>query len=405
MALFYIKGIAKDGVNFEDTREAKDKFSLYQEIKKEGGVIVSVRPVGDSWYSALWLRVSSFGSIKTHDKIIFARNLSAMLKAGLAISRALSIMERQAGSRKLKKVLNVLIGDINKGTTLSESMKKFPQIFSQLFVSMVRSGEESGKMAGALSIVADQMDKSYLLTKKIRGAMIYPGIILTLMIAIGVLMLVFIVPTLTATFNDLNVDLPLATKMIIYMSDFLRDNAILSLSIMGAIGASIVIASKTAVFNRIMDYVLLRIPLIKTIVREMNSARTARTLSSLLVSGVDMVVALGITKDVLQNSYYKEALAKAEVVVQKGDSLSVIFQEYKNIYPIFVGEMISVGEETGNMAEMLSNIAVFYEEEVDQRTKDMSTIIEPFLMIFIGIAVGFFALSMLSPMYSLADKI
>ncbi|MBX4210885.1 type II secretion system F family protein [Candidatus Parcubacteria bacterium] len=157
--------------------------------------------------------------------------------------------------------------------------------------------------------------------------------------------------------------------------------------------------------KRAFDYIILRVPLIGILVKEINSARTTRTLASLLSAGVDYVIAVTITREVLQNSYYKEVLAKAEIVIQKGDPISKVFLEREDLYPTFVGEMASVGEETGKLGEMLLGVAVFYEDEVDQKTKDMSTIIEPFLMVFIGIVVGFFAISILAPTYSLVDKI
>jgi type II secretory pathway component PulF len=146
-------------------------------------------------------------------------------------------------------------------------------------------------------------------------------------------------------------------------------------------------------------------PIIGEIVKEVNAARTARTLSSLITSGVDIVVALAVTGEVLQNSYYKNILKKTEVAIQKGDPISKIFSDNSDLYPLFVGEMVSVGEETGKIGEMLLGVADFYEEEVDQKTKDMSAIIEPFIMIIIGVAVGAFAISMLAPTYSLVDAI
>jgi type IV pilus assembly protein PilC len=225
------------------------------------------------------------------------------------------------------------------------------------------------------------------------------------MIILGVLLLVYMVPTLTATFKGLNVELPLPTRIIVAMSDFLRDNALVLLVGVFAIVSSTVYFFKTPKGSRVKDYLVLHLPLITPIVREVNSARTTRTLSSLVSSGVDILVAIGVTRDVIQNSYYKEILAKAGDVIQKGGSISSILSENTKLYPVFVGEMAAVGEETGQLSPMLENIAVFYEAEVDQRTKDLSTVIEPILMVFIGIAVGVFAIAMLMPTYSLVDVI
>jgi type IV pilus assembly protein PilC len=266
---------------------------------------------------------------------------------------------------------------------------------------MVRAGEESGSLAESLAIVGQQMEKTYVLKKKVKGAFIYPAIIVTVMIMIGVAMMVFVVPTLTATFEEMEVELPLTTQIVIGTSNVMKDSPL-----MVALGA-LIIASLAYLFFRskkgkeFFDWIFLKIPVIKNITKEVNAARTTRTLSSLLQSGVDMVIALQITKGVIGNHYYKDVIGEAEDVVQKGENLSHVFEKYDKYYPSFVSEMTSVGEETGKLSDMLQNVAVYYEREVEQKTKDLSTIIEPVLMVIVGIAVGFFAISMLTPMYSL----
>ena len=218
-------------------------------------------------------------------------------------------------------------------------------------------------------------------------------------------MMVYMVPTLTATFISLGVELPISTKIIIAISNFLKDYLVFV--IIGTISLIIgsIFAFRTKQGILFADTFLLHMPIVGQIVKQINSARTARTLSSLLSAGVDIVVAIDVTKNVIQNIYYKEILEKIQITIQKGDQISKVFLENEKFYPLFVGEMVAVGEETGKIGEMLLGVANFYEDEVDQKTKDMSSVIEPFLMIFIGLAVGFFALSMLSPMYSLADSI
>ena len=284
-------------------------------------------------------------------------------------------------------------------------MKNFPDVFSPLFISMVSAGEQGGNLAESLKIVSQQMESSYLLRKKIKSAMVYPIIVLSTMFIIGILMLVFIVPTLTATFKELNVALPISTQVIIFISDFLRNHYLISLIIFVVISMGGYIIKKTKFGKRFFDYIALHIPLISPIVKEINSARTARTLASLLSSGVELIESVQITGMVLQNSYYKEVLEEAEKEVQKGIPLSALFIKKENLYPIFVGEMMGVGEETGAFSDILLQVALFYEDEVERKTKDMSTIVEPFLMIVIGLAVGFFAVSMISPTYTVMNNI
>ena len=403
MSTFNYKVIDKEGKNTEGVMNAKDKFELYHLLKKDGNTIISVHEEKASLSS--FFKISIGGSVKAHDKIIFARNLGQMLSAGLSITRGLSIMERQAKPGKLRDILKSLNESLSKGVTLSDAMKNYPKVFTSLFVSMVRAGEESGNLALALTNVGNQMEKSYQLTKKIKGAMMYPAVILTLMVIIGVLMMVYMVPTLTATFKGLGIQLPLTTRIIIYVSDFLKSYFLFV--ILGTIVAVImfILGLRTKKGQRILDTTLLHLPVVNEIVKQLNSARTARTLASLLSSGVEIVVAIDATKDVVQNSYYKEVLEKVAVAIQKGEQISTVFIANEKLYPLFVGEMVSVGEETGKIGDMLLGVAEFYENEVDQQTKDMSSIIEPVLMIFMGVAVGFFAISMLGPTYSLADAL
>ncbi len=404
MPLFHYKTLDKEGKPVEGTAEAKDKFALYHSIKQDGNTVIFTEEVKEKKSFSATNLLSFLGGVKTHDKIIFAQNLAKMLEAGLSQTRALSIMERQARGT-LKTVLAGLGAGLSKGNTLGDSMKNYPNVFSALFISMVKAGEESGNLSSALQNVGLQMEKSYQLNRKIRGALMYPIIILSLMVVIGVLMMIYMVPTLTATFSGLGVALPLPTRIIIGISNFLINYFIFVILGFVVLVSLFVFAMRTARGKRSLDFVLLRIPIIAPMVKQINSARTTRTLSSLITSGVDIVVATGVTKDVLQNSYYKEVLDEVQATIQKGTAISSVFSAHQNLYPILVSEMIAVGEETGKIGEMLMNVALFYEEEIDQKTKDMSSVIEPFLMIFIGVAVGLFAISIISPIYSLGDSI
>lgn len=402
--LFHYKILNKEGKVIEGQMEAKDKFALYHTIKQDGSTVVSASEVKEKKGIQIPFLSSLLEGVKTRDKITFAKNLSKMIGAGLPITRALSILERQSKGQ-FKKVLNGLNDSLNKGDTLSDAMKNYPTVFSTLFVSMVRAGEESGNLSTSLQNVGMQMEKTYQLTKKVRGALMYPAVIISLMIVIGVLMMVYMVPTLTATFVGLGIKLPLSTRIIIAISNFLKDYFVFVILGTFIMAFLTVFAYRTKRGQRVADYIFIKMPIIGSMVKQVNSARTARTLSSLLSSGVDIVLAIGVTRDVIQNSYYKEVLEKIQNVIQKGEPISNVFSANANLYPIFVSEMVSVGEETGKIGEMLLNVAVYYEDEVDQKTKDISSIIEPVLMIFIGVGVGIFALSMLGPTYSLADAL
>jgi len=385
--------------------EATDKFSLAAQFKNEGKIVISLSEFKQKDYLKLEVLNEMLSRIKLQDKIIFARNLSTMINAGLSLSRALGVLERQSTNLKFKKVLQSLTYNISKGKSLSDGMKEFPKVFPPLFVSMVGAGEESGNLADSLLIVGNQLEKTYLLKKKIKGAMIYPAIVISAMIIIAILMFIFVVPTLSETFKSMNVELPMSTTIIIGISEFLANHGILALLIAVIVVTVLVILIRTPKGKRYGELTLLHLPIFSKLVKESNSARTARTLSSLLSAGVDVVEAISITKSVVQNSFYKDVLTAAGENVQKGIALSAIFMENSNLYPVLVGEMIEVGEETGKLSDMLLRVAEFYENEVDTATRDLSTIIEPILMVVIGAGVGFFAVSMITPMYSIMSGI
>lgn len=395
------------GETYERTIEAPDRFSVYTQIRKEGGVVIEVKEKDtSSAFGRLFANINgSIGTVRESEKIMFARNLSTMLKAGLPLSRALQALERQTKNAKFKQVLSSLNGDITKGLGLHEAMEKFPGVFSSLFVSMVKAGDESGRLVESLQVVARQMERSYNLKKKVRGALIYPTIVVLAMIGIGILMLIYVVPTLTQTFEELGVDLPRSTQLVIAVSKFMSSNTLLFLGALFASAAAIISGFRTKQGKRLFEYIILHIPIISNLVKEVNSARTTRTLSSLLASGVEIVRAITITRDVVQNSYFKDVLKQAEDSVQQGGQLAEVFAQNEHLYPIMVSEMVTVGGETGKLTDMLEQIADFYENEVEQQTKDLSTVIEPFLMLFIGAVVGFFAVSMISPIYSISNAI
>jgi type IV pilus assembly protein PilC len=404
MPTFNYKAKTMEGRLTEGSLEAKDKTDLVQTMRVKGLTVIFAKEETGSKFSmeALNLLVVR---VKLREKIVFTRNLSAMISSGIALSRALEILGKQTENLKLKKVIQSLESSIEEGDTFSSALKKHPNVFSSLFVAMVHAGEESGKLVESLTVIGQQLEQGYALRKKVKSAMMYPSIVFFAMIVIAIIMFIYVVPTLTGTFKEFNMELPMTTKIIMMISDFLVANTVLALSLMVGAVVSIVLGLRTKIGKRFSDFTALHFPVLSPIVKQYNAAQTARTLSSLFSSGVTVVDALEITEEVMQNSYYKEVLVKAKDVIQKGVPLSSVFMENQNIYPMLVGEMMQVGEETGKLSEMLEKIAIFFEEEVSTVTKDLSTVIEPLLMLFIASGVGFFAIAMISPMYKLTASI
>jgi len=396
--------VRKEGMPDEERIvEAPSRFVLYEHIQKEGGTVVELDEVSRRFELPSWLSITIGSGVKRAEMIQMTKNLSTMLAAGLSISRALSVIERQTGDKRLKAIASGLSDSVKKGSSFHEALALYPKVFPGIFVAMTRSGEESGSLADALSIVGLQMERSEELVRKIKGAMIYPAIVVSAIIIVGVLMLIYVVPTLTKTFTELGVQVPLATRIIVALSDFMVAHTVLVLGMLIAltIGGAGFIRSKPG--SAFTIACALRLPVIGELVRETHTARAARTLSSLLSSGVPVLDALAITKEVVHARAFAKVIEEAEVRVKKGETLSSSFAEHAKLYPILMSEMVAVGEETGKVAEMLKQVAEFYEGDVAEKTRDLSAVIEPMLILVIGACVGVFAVSMIAPIYSLSS--
>ena len=406
MPRFTYHGEDSSGKKITNTVEAEDRFGVYAVARNQGHTVASVEENKGFDYKK-FLNVEKLNymmsRVKSDELTMTTRNVGSMLKAGLTISRALSVVERQSTNPRLKGVLKRIVERINQGDQFNETLKQFPEVFNDLYIAMVRAGEESGSLADSLQTLAIQMERSNTLMKKIKGAMIYPIIVMTVMVVIGILMMIYVMPQITGVFKGMQMDLPATTEFLIKTSDFMVNYTVFVL--LGLVGGIVgfIYFLKTKIGKIVMSWIIPKLPIIGKLAKETNSARTARTLASLLASGVDVLQSIEITEEVLQNVFYKQILRDAAERVEKGTALSEVFIERTDLYPILVGEMIMVGEETGQIAGMLGELAIFYETEVERKTKDLSTIIEPLLMVVIGASVGFLALALIAPIYSISD--
>lgn len=396
--------IHKEGAA-DETRviEAPTRFAVYDLVQKEGGTVSALVDVSGGFQVPKWLLISFGTGIKHSEISRVAKNLATMLTAGLSLSRALSVTERQSSNKRLKAIAEGLSAAIKKGAAFHEALAAYPKVFSDLFVAMAKAGEESGSLADALSTVGTQMERADELVRKVRGAMIYPSIVISAVCIVGILMLIYVVPTLTSTFTELKVQVPLATRVIVALSNFLVSHIVLVLGILLiVVGGGVAFVRSKRGRNSVL-WCALHLPVIGELVKETYAARTARTLASLLASGVPVLEALGITKEVVSVPLFARVIEEAETRVKKGEPLSSTFVEHTKLYPILMGDMLAVGEETGNVTDMLKQVAEYYEGDVAEKTKDLSTIIEPILMLVIGAGVGVFAVAMIAPIYSLSS--
>ncbi len=406
--LFTYKVQKADGTVYEGSREALDKFALARGVRSEGETLISAEPAegkGGDLLLRLKALLPFLSRVSLHDKVVFIRNLGGMLGAGLTLSRSLAVLLRQTQSEKLKEIITDLSAKIASGGSLSQAFLLHPRVFPSVVIATVQAGEEGGNLARSLLSVSEQLSRSFALQRKVRGALIYPAVVIAVMCAVGLVMFVYIVPQLVLAFKDFNVQLPLSTRMIIAVSDIVQNHLVIGLGVGAALIALCVAGLRNPRVKQVIDRVVLRLPVISVLLKEANAARMAQTLSSLLSSGVEVVRALDITEQVLPDGEYRVVLREAREAIQHGEPMSGVFRSHDELFPPFLCEMMAVGEESGKLAGMLKEAEVFFESEVEQRTKNLSALIEPALMVVVGVAVGFFAVAMISPAYSLMSSI
>lgn len=342
-------------------------------------------------------------SISRKELALGTRHLALMVRSGVQITRALEILASQASPR-LKNIFLDVADHIRRGETFADSLARHPQ-FPRLYVALVRSAEIVGNLEETLQLLSIQLEREVELRSRVRNALMYPAVIISAMVGVGILMMILVVPKLAETFRELNVELPLSTQFVIGVATLLRDWWFL----LPLAGGVLFFGMRTALRSERVRFWLswgaLRMPLLKVLTTQVQIATFARTLASLLQGGVSMLDALHIVRGTLQNTIYRNSLVVIKNRVEKGDALSKAMHGFETLYPPLIQQMVVVGEESGSLIEVLKHVADFFEAEVADITKTLATLIEPVLMIFIGVAVGFFAISMLQPMYDLLNAI
>ena len=398
--LYRYTAVDRAGVIQKGERAAEDEKSLAKDLRAEGLLLTASRTRSSPLDWLIAIANQSVGGVALFDRMIFARNLAVMIGAGLPMTRALEALEEQTRKKNFSAIIKKVRESIMSGVTFSQSLAPYRDVFGDFFIHMVEAGEVSGKLEQSLKLLSRQMKRDHDLRAKVRGAMMYPVIVLIALMGIGVLMLMYVVPTLTQTFKDLGIKLPPTTKFIIGASTFLVNYAFYSLIGLAVFVYLLYLLFRSQAGRTFFGRVFLRVPVFGGLIRKMNIARMARTMASLIAAGLSITKALDITGRVLGNSKYRQSLATAVEGIEKGRPFSAILRESPGLYPPLVVEMVSVGEETGTLSRMLLRIALFYEEDVNNTTKNLSSIIEPLMMIVIGAIVGFFAISMIQPLYS-----
>ena len=413
---FYTARHTKTGKETEGSKEAESKEALASELKREGFLLVKAvsdavtkvngEEVSDiSGFKRFLARAQEIGTVPLTERMIFARHLAIMIRSGFSLAPAIGVLGEQTKNKRFQSALQEIRKNIEAGTPLSESFRKQTKIFNELFVNMIQVGETAGNLDEVLFILADQMKKDHEVRSKVKGAMMYPAVIVVAMIGIGIAMMILVVPKLAATLLSFGVELPVTTRLIIGMADFMSNNTLLI--VIGFISFIIGLTQMTKVLfiKKGVHWLMLHAPVVKALTQKVNSARFSRIFSSLLKSGVPVVEALHITSNTLSNYHFKTALNSIAKHVQKGEQMQDNFLQYPSVFPAMVSQMIGVGEQSGTLSDVLENLADFFEEEVTNTTKNLTSIIEPVIMLVVGAGVAFFALSMMQPMFSLISGV
>jgi type IV pilus assembly protein PilC len=349
----------------------------------------------------------SFGKIiKPEDLTTFTRQVATLLQAGLPLLRSLEVMIRQERNMRFKAVLEQIADQVKSGSSFSDALLQHPKVFDRLFVNMIRAGEAGGVLDVVLSRLAGFMEKALRTKKKVKSAMVYPIVVVGVAVSIVVLLMVVVVPKFQAIFDDMleGAALPGPTQLVIGISDFLKGNIVVSIVLLVVLFFGSKFLLKTKAGSKAFNWLSLNTPKVGDLVRKVNIARITRTFGTLLSSGVQILQAITITKDITGNVYYTDALTRVHDSVRDGESLSKPM-EREVVFPNMVTSMVDVGEETGQLSEMLNRIADNYDEDVDNAVAGITSIIEPIMIVFLAVVVGFIVIALFLPIVEIIKQL
>ncbi len=338
------------------------------------------------------------------DIVAFSREFSVMIGASVPVVEALKIIAQQTEKGKLRRIISEIGDKVDAGDALSVSLAQWPKYFSNFYVSVVRSGEQSGKLDEALNYIADEMEKDFDMNSKVRGAMIYPAFVIAMMGAIGILMMVFVVPKLTAIITEAGGELPLPTQILIGISDFLINYWWVVVAAVVILVTSGRFYLKSAAGRRQFDYLILHLPIFGKLLRMIYIVRFTRSMNTLIIGGVDISSSLQVAGEVVNNAYYRELINQTIIEVQGGNSIVTAFLRSKMV-PTMVSQMMQVGEKTGKLDVVLDRITTFYNREITTMLASVMALIEPMLMVVMGVGVFVMVAAILLPMYNVVSSI
>lgn len=399
MPIFKYKAVNKENKKINGLVDASGESSAAEILIEKGLSIISIEEEAASIGRG---QITFLTRVKTKDVVIFSRQFSVMISANVAIVQALRILVDQTVNVKLKMVASEISDAVDSGSRLSDALSKHPKVFSNFYISVIRSGETSGRLDEALTYLADEMEKDYDMTSKIKGAMIYPAFVLTMLGVIGSLMMVFVVPKLTAVLTETGAELPMATKILISTSAFMASYWWLIILIIAILIGGIKFYIRKPKGKFVFDFLLLRMPIFGKLFQRIYLVRFTRSMNTLIVGGVAITESLKIAADVASNEVYKRLILETAREVEDGNSISSVFINSTEV-PRMVSQMMSIGEKTGKLDVILDRITKFYTREIDNIVANLMTLMEPIIMVVMGIAVGGMVAAIILPMYNMSS--
>ena len=398
MPLFVYKAKDSSGTVTSGMVEAVNEKLAFSTIADQGLTIVSIKERRASGFGAAVLN-----RVKAKDVVIFSRQFSVMVSASIPIVQALKILIDQTQNITLKLMISEVADEVNGGAKLSEALGKRRKVFNQFYVSVVRAGETSGKLDEVLNYLADEMEKDYDMMHKIRGAMIYPAFVLVGLGAVGLVMMVWVVPKLTAIIAESGGELPLATRIIMFVSALLQSYWWLLLIAVAGLLAGLRYYISFPFGRRQFDHLKLKLPVFGGLFQKIAIVRFTRSMKTLISGGVAIASSLQIAADVVGNSVYKDLIEKTKHEVEGGSSIASVFASSNDV-PVMVSQMLSIGEKTGKLSLVLEKVTDFYAREVANLVANLVTLMEPLIMVIMGVGVGIMVAAVITPMYNMANQ-
>lgn len=400
MPIFVWKGRTPTGGLTSGELTADNQAKVIEALRKRNIIVTSVKEKPRE----IKLPFLGGGKVKVKDLAIFTRQFSTMISAGLPLMQCLDIQSQQIEKEGFRKIVKMVMTDIEGGSTLADALRRHPATFSALYTNMVDAGEKGGILDNILARLATYLEKAEALNRKIKGAMIYPTIVISVAIIASAVLMIFVIPVFAAMFKEMNATLPLPTRITIMVSNALKSSILVIIAVIVAIVILIRVYYKTDNGQKTIDTLLLKMWIMGPLIQKSSISRFARTLGTLLASGVAILDALEITAKTAGNRVVQDAVMEARKSIGGGETISAPLRTMK-VFPPMVTSMIAVGEATGGLDEMLTKIADFYDAEVDAAVENLTAALEPVIIVFLGIFIGGLVISMYLPIFTMASVV